>query len=317
MISVIVPVYNVENYLSKCIESLIEQTYKNLEIILVDDGSTDESGDICDKYMFKDTRIKVFHKKNGGLSDARNYGIERASGDYIAFLDSDDWVDSTLYENLYRLIKKYEADISICNFKKSFDSNEILNKSGNEYIFSNEEALNEIYTERYVQMILAWNKLYKRSILIEEKYPIGKIHEDEFLTPKLLYKAKRIIYIDKELIYYRQTPNSIMNSSFNINKLDYIEALEKRRIFFMKSASKDLYKKAINFQAKKIIEFYYKVNKSNIENKIYIMKNLKKMLIRIYLYNDLTKENRIKIKLFIFSPYLYRVTSFLYAKNIL
>ncbi len=153
-ISVIIPVYNVENDIRFCLDSVLNQTYKNLQIILVDDGSTDSSGDICDEYKNKDSRIQVIHKQNGGLSDARNKGLEIADGDYIAFLDSDDYIYKTFYEELYNLITKYDADISECNFLRINDYNETAHKlfenknlevTNEEIVSSNIEALNLLY----------------------------------------------------------------------------------------------------------------------------------------------------------------------------
>ena len=129
LVSIVVPVYNVEKYLERCVDSLINQTYKNIEIILVDDGATDNSGELCDKLLFKDSRIKVFHKLNGGLSDARNYGINQATGEYLLFVDSDDWVENEIVEKLYNSIEQNSADISVCGFNDLVDDT-ITNKRG-------------------------------------------------------------------------------------------------------------------------------------------------------------------------------------------
>ena len=309
-ISVIIPIYNVEKYLPKCINSVLNQTYSNLEIILVNDGSTDSCKQICEEYKKLDNRIKIINKKNGGLSDARNYGIEASTGNYIAFLDSDDWIDKELYMTLYKIIKRYDADISVCNFKKSYlNGDNKTHNSGKIKCYSNIEALNELYGKNSVQMIVAWNKLYKRSTIKELRFPVGRIHEDEYLTPIIIYNANKLVYIDNQLIYYRQTPNSIMNSKFNIKRLDYLYALENRIEFFKENMLDQLYEKSIETYILKIIDFYFKVKHSDIKNK----KNINKILIEKLDSIDnqwdvrLTKGLRKNLNLFKRYPYLYEI----------
>ena len=226
LISIVVPVYNVD----KCIESIINQSYSNLEIILVDDGSKDSSGIMCDSYILKDKRIKVIHKENGGLSDARNVGIDKAKGEYIVFIDSDDWIDEKMIEILYNIIKKNNSDISICDYFLAYNEEIQTQKEDIEIInLSNIEALKKIYDKDLgVCMIVAWNKLYKRNLFKDDiRYPYGKIHEDEFTTYKLLYKAEKISYTKQKMYYYRQRENSI-TSSFNKKRLDCLEAFDER-----------------------------------------------------------------------------------------
>lgn len=303
IISIIIPVYNVEKYLCKCIDSILGQTYKELEIILVDDGSTDNSGVICDKYEKKDNRIKVIHKKNGGLSDARNCGLDNAIGEYIAFLDSDDWVDFKYIEILYENLRDYNADISICNFRRVHDEKELLNNHNNIILYNNIEALQQIYTNKSVQAIVAWNKLYKKSIFKKNRFPKGKIHEDEYLIPILLYETKRVVYTDKELVYYRQTPNSIMNSKFKLENLDYLYAIEHRNKFFLNNNLSDIYTRGVNLYAEQIVRFYYLINKSKLAEKKLLLSKLRGKLIEIK--NNYMLSN--KIHLFIVSPNLYNL----------
>ena len=309
IISIIIPVYNVEKYLCKCIDSVLGQTYKELEIILVDDGSTDNSGVICDEYEKKDDRIKVIHKKNGGLSDARNCGLDNAIGEYIAFLDSDDWVDFKYIEILYENLRNYNADISICNFRRVHDEKELLNNHNNIILYNNIEALQQIYTNKSVQAIVAWNKLYKKSIFKKNRFPKGKIHEDEYLIPILLYSTKRVVYTDKELVYYRQTPNSIMNSKFKLKNLDYLYALRERNKFFKENNLSELYQKGINSEVEKIIESYFYVQESDIKNKKEVMQQIYKYFIYIEKSINIKLESNIKrkAKLFKCSPLIYRI----------
>ncbi|MEI7668283.1 MAG: glycosyltransferase family A protein, partial [Erysipelotrichaceae bacterium] len=162
LISVIVPVYNVEKYIDRCVSSILNQTYKNLDIILVDDGSQDKSGQICDEYALKDNRIKVLHKSNGGLSDARNKGIELSKGEYISFVDSDDTISNNFIDKLYNLCVNYSSDISMCYFKQ-FTSEISFNREHESRIdiFTNIQMLENLINEKYVQSTVAWNKLYK------------------------------------------------------------------------------------------------------------------------------------------------------------
>ena len=217
LISIIVPVYNVEQYLEKCVCSIINQTYKNLEIILVDDGATDSSGNMCDELAKSDNRIKVYHKENGGLSDARNYGVERATGEYIGFVDSDDYIDSEMYEKLYEAIKKEDVDVAECNFRFIY-SNRITNYTDDKYYL----VLNkDEYTKEYVTMNrifgAAWTKLIKSSLAKEIKFPKGKLFEDGFYSLELMKKARNFVIFDSPYYNYVMRENSITNSKFNRN----------------------------------------------------------------------------------------------------
>ena len=311
MISVIVPVYNVQTYLEKCLNSIINQSYKDLEIILVNDGSTDGCGDICNKYAILDKRIKVIHQKNAGLSDARNSGLKIATGEYIAFLDSDDWVDKELYETLYNEINRHDADIAICRYKYSYNEQEELVKLGNSEIYSNLEILESMYTKDYGQIIVAWNKLYKREVFQNMYYPKGKIHEDEFLTPFILYKAKKIVFVEDELIYYRQTNNSIMNSKFSINRLDKLEALAYRMSFFKKEGLKSLYDKTVIAKLECIMEYYYIIVNSDIidqrEKEIFIeILNNRLKEDASFRFKSLPLKQSLKKLIFEINPKLYK-----------
>lgn len=187
-ISVIIPVYNVEKYLKFCLDSVLEQSYKNLEIILIDDGSTDGCGKICDEYALIDNRIKVIHKINGGLADARNVGLKSATGDFIGFLDSDDYIYPTFYEELYGIIQKYNSDIAECEFMrinveniescKKIIEKENENKNVVENVNNNIQALSLLYGARlnpYLKKVVVWNKLYRKSVLKDIVFPVRKI----------------------------------------------------------------------------------------------------------------------------------------------
>lgn len=234
LISVIIPIYKVEDYLKRCVNSLLNQTYRILEIILVDDGSPDRCGEICDEYKALDNRIKVIHKKNGGLSDARNAGIEICKGKYITFVDSDDWVHEMYIENLYKLLIKTDSDMSVCNFIRTSTEDIKVHILAEEiYEYSNIEALEQFLDKFYVQMVIACGKLFKRSLFKEIRFPVGRLHEDEFTTHKLIFNATKIVLTTAQLYYYWQREDSIMGSGFNLQgMLDKIDAMEERGRFF-------------------------------------------------------------------------------------
>lgn len=223
LISIIIPVYNVEQYLRECLDSIIKQTYKNLEIILVDDGSLDKSGEICDEYKLRDDRIIVIHKENGGLSDARNTGMEIAQGKYIQFIDSDDYIDEDMIETLYHLITENSADISMCSNYILVGEKATSNSSGKKYIYNRIDALKEILLDEKIRSY-AWNKLMKKDILKDIKFPKGKVFEDILTIPKIFEKSSKIVYFDVPKYYYRQREGSILNKQTNALRLAYIQA---------------------------------------------------------------------------------------------
>lgn len=237
LISVIVPVYNVEKYLTRCVESIRKQTYSNLEIILVDDGSPDECPRMCDQFVRDDARIKVIHKPNGGLSDARNAGIEAASGAYIGFVDSDDYIHPKMYMELWKSLKAEQADIAVCGVKKVFDgSGDMPDQSGNTArVYSGREAVANIFeASMYLQSVVAWNKLYRRELFSDVRYPVGKIHEDEFTTYELFYKSDKVVYNTGIYYYYYQRADSIMGERKISFSSDGLEAYEQMADFFEK-----------------------------------------------------------------------------------
>lgn len=228
LISVVVPVYNVELYIDRCIKSIISQTYTNLEIILVDDGSTDKSGKKCDEYSNKDSRITVIHKVNGGLSDARNCGIEVALGEYITFVDSDDSIAFDMIEYLYGLIKKFRCRMSICSHYVAFREGKKLVNQGN----GKEEKLDAktcIKRLCYHDQVdtSAWAKLYELSIFDNVKFPKGKLFEDIGTIYKTFIESKNVACGFKPKYYYYVRENSIVTSTFSPKKLDLIEMTDR------------------------------------------------------------------------------------------
>ena len=227
LISIIVPVYNVEQYLEKCVDSIINQKYKNLEIILVDDGATDSSGKLCDELAKIDNRIKVYHKENGGLSDARNYGVERATGDYIGFVDSDDYIDSEMYEELYEAIKKENVDVVECNLKIIYpDRVELFTEQKYYNVYTKQE-----YLEEYLKIEKIFGsacvRLIKSDIAKKLKFPVGKLYEDTYYAYDLIEKVDRYVIMNNPYYNYLMRENSITNAKFNPRILDLIEIVEK------------------------------------------------------------------------------------------
>lgn len=231
LISVIVPVFQVEEYLEKCISSILHQTYKNLEIILVDDGSADGSGEMCDKYALSDNRINVIHKENGGLSSSRNAGIEIAKGKYLCFVDSDDMIHEQYIEKLWRLCVNYDADIAQCDFLCIDKDSKLLplNPDRDICVLSGMEALREYcFGISEVQYCVSWNKLYRKELFDGIRFPVGRQHEDVFTSYKLLYKAKRVVLTSEYLYYYLQRADSITGKGFTLKFLDRADAFKER-----------------------------------------------------------------------------------------
>ena len=294
LISIIVPVYNVEQYLNKCINSILSQSYHNLEIILVDDGSTDNCPQICDEYSLKDIRIKVIHKKNGGLSDARNVG--NAKGKYIAFIDSDDYISKYFIEVLYKSLVNNDSDLSECDYLNVENDNEevqidINNINGLMENYTGNEMLNNLYSNDGVINVIACNKLYKKKLFSDIRYPTGKIHEDEGTTYKLLYKVKKATIIRKKLYYYRNNPNSITRKEFNIKRLDILDILKDRILFFESHDETELRDKTIKAYLYTLINLYWKCKK-------YLNKTTK------HKQRELLKEYKLYYKIVIKSKYI-------------
>ncbi len=223
LISIIVPIYNVEKYLSKCIESLLNQTYTNIEILLVNDGSTDNSKKICEQFKGKDSRIKLINKENGGLSDARNKGLQKSIGKYITFVDSDDYVEKNYIETLYSLITKFNSEIAIADFRViKGDKQKIKEKDIKEYCITSEKAIDEmLYSDFYY--ISACSKLYKKELFENVEFPKGKMFEDVGTTYKLIIKANKIACTNKKIYNYVIRNNSITTSKFKSEHYDLIE----------------------------------------------------------------------------------------------
>lgn len=250
LISVIVPIYKVEAYLDECIASIAAQTYQNLEIILVDDGSPDRCGAMCDAWAAKDSRIQVIHKENGGLSDARNSGIAAATGTYIAFVDSDDWIMPEMYETMLAAINRENADICACSILSCCSDQQIKWGCMEFAAGDSGQFLSMLYHDAAFP-VSAWNKLYRRTLWAQIRFPKGKICEDAFTTYLLVDQADRIVQIPNALYCYRIRENSIMTSAFSATRMDEEEAWRCNYQFVQQHYPK-LYKAAFDFYLQKV-----------------------------------------------------------------
>ena len=230
-VSVIVPVYQVEQYLRQCLDSILKQTFLDMEIILVDDGSKDNSGKICDEYALKDNRVRVIHQVNKGLSDARNTGMNQMSGKYFMFVDSDDYISELMVEKLYEKAEETGADIVCCNFEYFWKNNEKASYSTKQRseVLNSSEIFNHRKNEKnYGFWTVAWNKLHKSSSMNSFRFRSGKIHEDEFWANDIYQKDLKVVTIEDSLYYYRQRHNSIVNIKNIKKEFDLIEAFQER-----------------------------------------------------------------------------------------
>ena len=230
-VSIIVPVYQVENYLHKCVDSILAQTFTDFELILVDDGSKDRSGQICDEYAEMDERVKVIHKENSGPSDTRNRGIEQAAGNYFMFVDSDDYIAPTMVECLYQSILKENADIAACNFLYSFEDDRNQDFSTNiqwEVVSGAEIFYNRKNDRSCGYWTVVWNKLYKSKVFGKLRFRAGKYYEDEFWANDIYQMDIKMVTIPECLYYYRQHGNNSMKTTNSKKNLDILEALQER-----------------------------------------------------------------------------------------
>lgn len=237
LISVIVPVYKVEKYLDRCVESIVAQSYTNLEILLVDDGSPDRCGQMCDDWAKKDKRIKVIHKDNGGLSDARNAGVSASVGEYCVFVDSDDTIAPFMVERLYCAVVKHNTKLAICDVCCIDDSGASTGEAANfnlhDEVLSAEQILPRFYQASGLFYIVAWNKLYHRSLLIRNPFPVGKWHEDEFVAAQIIWDAQDIACVNYAgYCYVTKRVGSIMAAKDDMRHLDALEALLVRYRFY-------------------------------------------------------------------------------------
>lgn len=262
LISVIVPVYKIENYIRRCVDSILEQSFEEYELLLVDDGSPDRCGSICDEYAGKNSHVFVLHKANGGLSDARNAGIdwamEHSDSKWITFVDSDDWVHRDYLKSLYEAAIRLKEDISICGFQRVADGEEpatdLMEKQDDRTGEVRRWKSEDFFVERNVNAVVAWGKLYKKELWKDVRYPRGKIHEDEFTTYRLLFQREQVAVVRRNLYFYYQNQQGIMNVAWSPARLDVLEAMKERAWFF---AQQEKYRRAYEWNINAMLRSCY------------------------------------------------------------
>jgi len=308
-VSIVVPIYNVEKYLDKCIDSIVNQTYGDFELILVDDGSTDDSGRIADSWAKKDIRIRNFHTEHKGVAAARNHGIRRATGAYICFVDSDDWLELTYLEELHGLAQSNKADLVICDFIRNSgdivasqpDTEELVIEDGY-------EAISNIYSSNYIKYVVVWHRIYKREIFANIEFAEGMIHEDEAISAFIFCAASRIVRTNRVLYNYRtNNVSSIMTRQYNLNRLDILKALEMRMDLFADKGYKVYYENDSFKYMYKILLNLIEIKKLNSDN-MDLIKSLKRKYWDKYRESrefSWTKKRRIAMAVFGIFPELY------------
>ena len=313
LISVIVPVYRVEEYLERCVKSILSQTYENLEVILVDDGSPDQCPAICDACAEKDARVKVIHQENKGLSGARNAGIDAASGEYLAFVDSDDYVSPHFIEELYQLLQDTGCAIGQCRFSYVKGDGLVEESDSAFCIYRGESLMEQLYgpEEKATCFVVAWNKLYRAELFKETgiRYPEGRIHEDEATTYRLFHEAKKLAFLDRALYgYYTENGGSI-TSVFSAKRLQWLTAHEERIAFFKKNGYEKLLPAAYRKLCDACITFYFRCTEQ-VKDAEELKKELRTRL-ETYRANGaawiaaLPLKTRMGYELFSMSPGLY------------
>ena len=293
MITVVVPVYKVEKYLNRCVDSILNQTYTDFELLLIDDGSPDNCGKLCDEYAKKDHRVFVIHQKNGGLSSARNTGIdwfyEKNKSEYITFVDSDDWLHPEYLSVLMAGITENHVKISVCNYNRV--TYEIPHKSYDNIKFELTSPENFLVNHSW-QYNYAWNKLYHKSVFEDIRYPIGKIFEDTFTTYKVLHKCEKIAYTELQLYYYFQNDQGISHSPWKPSELVIFDAMQEQLNFYKEKGLQKAYDKEfelfVHHHAYQIVRI--KENKNDLKKNKATLKEIKKTL-RNYLKENKDKFN--------------------------
>lgn len=309
MISVIVPVYNVEKYLARCVDSIINQTYKDYELLLIDDGSTDNSGVICDQYAKSDNRIRVFHKKNGGLSDARNYGLDRVNGEYITFIDSDDFVGADYLSYLYTMITERKADISIVSMMRTTSTEKSFCSSTHRCVeYMGDAALAAMIREKEFNES-ACAKLYKKELFDDIRYPKGKLFEDLLTVPFLIKSDTICVYSTIILYYYYQRESSIMHTVDESNMCMWMYGMDRLLEYTYKINSK-----AYIYAERRLVKaiFWRIIDwKLFAEDYILIARYIKRKYYsqfkKALLLPELTLKERVKAILFFTNIRMYRL----------
>ncbi|MDE7184382.1 MAG: glycosyltransferase [Lachnospiraceae bacterium] len=325
LISLIVPVYNVEAYLDRCIHSILKQTYQNLEILLIDDGSTDSSPAKCDAYAAKDSRIKVLHKSNGGLSDARNAGLALAEGAYIGYVDSDDWIEPDMYATLYRACVDNHAQLAVCRYFQEYKDRTEAGGNGSVVPLAREELL-KIYIgghEDYIIYNSVWSKLYKRELVEGMLFPKGRNSEDIMYTTRAFCRLERAVYVDRCLYHYvLDRDGSIMNASRAERMFGDELPFWREHIACIREMVSPQMADFAAYAFQRRLLFYYidACNSKNKETASRLAAEIKadrEEMDRIYDTGIVSRGDRLRRKLFLFSPVLYALAAQWYEKLVI
>lgn len=276
LISVIIPIYNVEAYLEKCVDSVLNQTYGNLEIILVNDGSTDKSDLICNDFAKKDNRVSVYHKLNGGLSEARNFGTDLATGHYIFYLDSDDYLSLDCLESLFNVIQEHDAEIAQANFYYDYPEYLLYDNSlnGIDEVFTRDEAM-KLLLEQEVIKNFAWGKLIRSDIAKQHQFPKGKYFEDTFWKYKIIHECFKYVVLAKPMLYYLQRPSSI-SGSFSLKNLDQLEG-EVQRLDFLLNYYSQFTKLGLTSLKIKLRQYYINLQNLKKEDRLKFVQEIERI----------------------------------------
>lgn len=308
LISVIIPVYKVEKYLCRCVDSVLEQTYTNMEIILVDDGSPDNCPVMCDEYARQDSRVKVIHQENAGLSGARNAGIDMAQGQWLAFVDSDDYLAADFLERLYQACVNTGSSLSVCRWEYVRGETIPEHGTGETRVYTGREMLANLYVPDGAYFVVAWNKLYRKELFEDIRYPLGRIHEDEATTYRIYDKVKKAAYVDRSLYGYFVTPVSITRG-FNPKRMDWVTAVAERLDFFEQKGYTELMVPGLQALADGSIDIWFGLRdqlpgseKQQEEIRTLIREGLR----RVKKYGKFPLRTEIGYRLFLTWPGLYR-----------
>ena len=318
LISVIVPVYNIISYLPRCVESLRTQTYENLEILLIDDGSTDETPALCDRLATEDERIRVFHKKNGGPSSARNFGLQQAGGEYVGFVDSDDYLKEDMVEVLYHEVLQYDAEIATAAFESFFEDESRMSNphNGKIFVYTKEKALDCFLFNDYLTPCVC-GKLYSISLWKSVRFPEGKLFEDQFTTYKLIDQCKKIVFDTTPRYYYRKRVGSIGHSSFSKRTYDLNDAIHEEYDYIHSKYGE----KVPNIATARItwevvfINMMIVAGYEDISTRKEVQKFAKKNMGKIWNCEYISKVRKIQLSLFAWSFPVYVLFYHIYKKK--
>jgi len=273
-ISIIIPVYKIEKYISACLDSVLSQTFCDIEVIVVDDGSPDTCPSICDTYAKKDSRIKVIHKENGGLSSARNAGIDAACGNYIMTVDGDDYIDKNMCRRLYDTAKSTGADMVVCSINNVEESGDVISGMNSDSplvcgVMSKDDYKRALLKKGNWYYAVAWNKLYKKELFNSVRYPVGKIHEDEHIIHHLVENCDTIACIEDRLYYYVNHAASITHRAYSVKRLEILTAFFDRSLFYMETSTNgDIVVASVIGAIKTLYASYLKADMKNKEFKV-------------------------------------------------